>query len=373
MARAGETLVDVSCKDVMVPFERIKYVLEPVVTVSLEPKRHDELPLLLEAMNRLSIEDPNLVVVIDRETGEHLLSGMGELHLEIALKFLREYSSGIEIITSKPMVAYREGVAKKGKIVMAKSQNKHNIFWVRVEPLEEDVASLIEKGEISEGMDAVQMEKILHEKALWPMEEASNVWALDENGNIIINLSENMKNLRDVKESVIAGFRWACKAGPLCNEPLKNVKAKVIDAQLHGGTGHRGSAQITPTIRRAILGSFLTAKPTLLEPVYKIVISVPYKWLGECTSIITSRRGKVVASEQKGALAIITGYIPVSESFGLSHDIRSATSGHAFWQCSFNRWEKVPETIAEEVIRRIRERKGLPPEIPRPEDFINEE
>ena len=93
--------------------------------------------------------------------------------------------------------------------------------------------------------------------------------------------------------------------------------------------------------------------------------------MGECTSIITHRRGKILSSEQKGALTIITGYIPVAESLGLSEEMRSVTSGHAFWQSSFDRWEKIPENIAAEVIRQVRERKGLPPEIPKPEEFID--
>ncbi|MEM3609016.1 MAG: GTP-binding protein, partial [Candidatus Bathyarchaeia archaeon] len=204
-ARAGETIIEVSHKNFMVPFERIRYVSEPVVTVAIEPKRHEDLPRLLEAMNRLSIEDPNLTATINKETGEYLLSGIGELHLEIALKFLRDYSDGIEITVSKPMVAYRESVTKQGKTVMAKSPNKHNSVSVKVEPLEQ---------------------------------ENENVWASDENKNILINLAKDAEKLQDVKESIVAGFKWACKAGPLCNEPLRNVKVKLLDAQLHEDPSH---------------------------------------------------------------------------------------------------------------------------------------
>jgi len=372
-ARAGETLVDVSHRDFMVPFERVKYVSEPVVTVAVEPKHHEDLPRLLEAINRLLIEDPNLEATVNRETGEYLLSGIGELHLEIALKFLKDYSGGIEITTSKPTVAYRESVTKQGKITMAKSSNKYNSVWVKVEPLEQDAANLIEKGEILGEISRTHLGKVLHEKASWLIDEATNVWSLDKNGNILINMAKSIGNLKDARESIIAGFKWACKAGPLCNEPLRNVKVKLVDAQFHEELEHRGSAQIMPAMRRAILGSFLTAKPTLLEPIYKIEVSIPHKWIGECTSIITRRRGKILTSEQKEALTIITGYIPVAESFGLSEEMRSTTSGHAFWQSSFDRWEKIPENIAAEVIRQIRERKGLPPEIPKPDEFIKAE
>ena len=372
LARAGETLIDVTHKDIMIPFERIKYVSEPVVTIAIEPKHPKDLPRLVDAMNRLSIEDPNLVTTINKETGEYLLSGMGELHLEIAVKFLRDYGGGMEIVTSRPIVVYRESVAGQGVIAMAKSPNKHNRFWIQVEPLEEKVIEMIEKGDLVEEMGRKRMGNVLYKEAGWPTEEARNVWALEEHKNIIIDLTKGIQYLREVRDMVISGFRWACQAGPLCEEPLRGVKVKLMDAQLHEDPVHRGPAQIMPAVRRAILGSFLTAQPVLLEPIYKIGISVPAQWVGECSSIITRKRGRILASEQKGVLTMITGYIPVAETFGLSADIRSATSGHAFWQCTFDHWEKAPESVAAEVIRQIRERRGLAPEIPKPSKFIDE-
>jgi len=371
LARAGETLVDIAHKD-MIPFERIKYVSEPVVTLAIEPKHPKDLPRLVDAMNRLSIEDPNLVTTINKETGEYLLSGMGELHLEIAVKFLRDYGGGIEIITSRPIVMYRESVSSQGIIAMAKSPNKHNRFWVQVEPLEEKVIEMIEKGDLAEEMGRKRMGNVLYEQAKWPTEEARNIWALDEHRNIMIDLTKGIQYLREAREMIIAGFRWACQAGPLCEEPIRGVKVKLMDAQLHEDPVHRGPAQIMPAIRRAILGSFLMAKPVLLEPIYKIGISVPAQWVGECSSIITRKRGRILSSGQKGALTMITGYIPVAETFGLSAEMRSATSGHAFWQCTFDHWEKTPENVAAEVIKQIRERRGLPPEIPKPSRFIDE-
>ncbi len=372
LARAGETLIDVTHKDIMVPFERIKYVSEPVVTIAIEPKHPKDLPRLVDAMNRLSIEDPNLVTTINKETGEYLLSGMGELHLEIAVKFLRDYGGGMEIVTSRPIVVYRESVAGQGVIAMAKSPNKHNRFWIQVEPLEEKVIEMIEKGDLVEEMGRKRMGNVLYKEAGWPTEEARNVWALEEHKNIIIDLTKGIQYLREVRDMVISGFRWACQAGPLCEEPLRGVKVKLMDAQLHEDPVHRGPAQIMPAVRRAILGSFLTAQPVLLEPIYKIGISVPAQWVGECSSIITRKRGRILASEQKGVLTMITGYIPVAETFGLSADIRSATSGHAFWQCTFDHWEKAPESVAAEVIRQIRERRGLVSEVPKPSKFIDE-
>jgi elongation factor 2 len=372
LARAGETLVSVDHKNVMIPFERIKYVSEPVVTIAVEPKHPRDLPRLVDAMHRLSIEDPNLVTTINKETGEYLLSGMGELHLEIAVKFLRDYGGGIEIVTSRPIVVYRESVMGQGVVAMAKSPNKHNRFWIQVEPLEPKVIEMIENGEIAEDMGRKQIGNVLYKEAGWPTEEARNVWAIEEHRNIIVDLTKGIQYLREARDMIISGFRWACQNGPLCEEPIRGVKVKLVDVMLHEDPVHRGPAQIMPAVRRAILGSFLTANAILLEPVYKIGVSVPAQWVGDCSSIITRKRGRILSSEQKGALTMITGYIPVAETFGLSAEMRSATSGHAFWQCTFDHWEKVPDSVAVEVIKKIRERKGLPPEIPSPRKFIDE-
>jgi len=364
LARAGETLVDASHK-VIVPFERIKYVSEPVIAIAVEPKNPKDLPNLIEAMNRLSIEDPNLVTTIDKETGQYLVSGIGELHLEIAMNFLMQYIGEIELKKSSPIAAYRESILKQGSVVMTKSPNKRNKFWVQVEPLESEVIQLMEKGGLVEETGQVRVSNVLQR-------EAGNVWALDKNRNILIDLTKNVQSLLEVKESVIAGFHWACKTGPLCEEPMRGVKVKLMDAQLDEGPVHRERAQVMRAVSRAILGSCLTAKPVLLEPVYKIQVSVPTQWFGACSNIITRKRGKIQSTEQKNGLTIIAGYMPVAETFGLAAEMRSATAGHAFWQFTFDRWEKTPERFESEMISQLRERRGLPKEIPKPETFVDE-
>jgi len=348
-AKAGETLVDAEHKEGMVPFERIRYVSEPVVTVAVEPKNPKDLPFLLEAMDKLASEDPNLATVINRETGEYLLSGMGELHLEIAVKRLREYVSGMGITTSSPRFVYRESVTRKGVIAQAKSPNKQNRFAVQVEPLKEPFITLIEQ----EG-------------------NAGNMLAVDEHKNVIVDCTGKAEQLREIMDFIISGFTFACNAGPLCGEPLRHVKVNLMEIQLNEKAEHRDPAEIMHGVGKAIFGSFLTAKPMLLEPIYKTVVSVSSELAGECSRIIRSRRGKISAFEQKGALAVITGYIPVAETFGLSEEMRSATSGRAFWQSAFHRWEKVPEKLAAKIIKQVRKRKGLQLEVPKPDRFLEE-
>ncbi|MDI6691345.1 MAG: elongation factor EF-2 [Candidatus Bathyarchaeota archaeon] len=350
-ARAGETLVDVKYKEVMVPFERIKYLSEPVMTIAVEPKNPKDLPRLIEAANRLSIEDPNIFATMDKETGHYLLSGIGELQLEIAIKLLAEYNGGIELLASNPAVTYRESITAKGATVTTKTPNKQNSFRVQVEPLKKEVVELIEKGEFTEEM-------------------SEKFYALNKYGNMLVNLTDNI-DVEEVKESIILGFHWACGRGPLCEEPLRGVKVNLVDAQIHEDPKLHETAQVMRAISRAILGSVLTAKPLLLEPIYKIEVSVQTQWFGACSNIITRRRGKIQATENRGILTMINGYIPVSETFGLSAELRSATSGRAFWQCTFSHWEKTPENVAAEVIKQIRARRGLPPKIPKSEKFIN--
>ncbi|UCE15876.1 MAG: elongation factor EF-2 [Candidatus Bathyarchaeota archaeon] len=372
LARAGETLIDIAHRDTMIPFEHIKYVSEPVITIAIEPKHPRDLPRLVDVMHRLAIEDPNLITTINKETGEYLLSGMGELHLEIACKFLNDFAPGLDIITSRPIVVYRESVTGQGVVAMAKSPNKHNRFWIQVEPLEKSVINMIEKGDISEVMSRKKIGTVLRAQAKWPTQEAKNVWSLEGHRNILVDLTKGIQYLREAREMINSGFRWASENGPLCEEPIRGIKAKLMDAKLHEDPVHRGPAQIMPATRRAFLGSFLTAEPVLLEPIYKIGVSVPEQWVGEVTGMITRKRGRILSSELKGSVTMITGYIPVAETFGLSADMRSVTSGHAFWQTQFDHWEKVPENIALSVIEEIRKRRGLSADIPKPSRFIDE-
>jgi elongation factor 2 len=352
-AKAGETIVDAEHRDDVAPFERVRYVSEPVLTVAVEPKKPADLALLFKAMEKLALEDPNLATSVNEETGEYLLSGMGELHLETAVKHLREYLSGVEITTSPPRVVYRESVTRKGAVAMAKSPNKQNKFAVQVEPLGDELAKLIEQ----DGYD---------------VKKAGDLLAVDEQKNVMAECTGKTEQTREVLDFILAGFTYACKAGPLCGEPLRSVKTNLVEAQLSPDPEQRGPVEVMHGVGKAIFGSFLTAKPVLLEPVYKTVISVPGELAGECSRIISSRRGKISAFEQKGALTVITGSIPVAETFGLSQELRSATSGRAFWQSAFDHWETVPEKLEAKVIADTRKRKGLPASVPKPERFLEE-
>ena len=344
--KTGETLVDISHKDDVVPFENMA-IVEPVMTMAVEPKDPKKLPVLLDALNELVVEDPNLTVFFNKETGEYLLNGMGELHLEIAMKQL---NNSVQLLSSPPRVVYRESVTKKGIEAVAKSPNKQNQFTLQVEPLTEDAIG-------------PQNSKLA--------QETEDLLSVDEFRNVLVDCTSVTKSVEEtILELIIAGFEFGCSAGPLCGEPVKNVKVNLLNVQLGRNQDLQSPVEITHGISKAIFGSFLTAKPILLEPIYKTVISLPIELSGECQRIMTSRRGKISSFEQKGLLAIISGFVPVAESFGLSQELRSTTSGRAFWQSIIDRWEQMPGKLAANMIAEIRMRKGLPVEIPSAERFL---
>ena len=338
---SGETLLDLVYKDGMVPFECINYVSEPVVTLAVEPQNPKDIATLQIVLEKLAAEDPNLKATMDKQTGEYLLSGMGELHLEIAVNQLKR--GGIDVSVSSPRVVYAESVSRKGVVALAKSPDKQSSFWVQVEPRQEQsVLSAADKG---------------------------TVFTVDEHRNALIDRSDKIHAVsRDVLEAVIAGFEYACKAGPLCGEPMRQVKVNLIDFQLSKDAA--GNSEVMRGVGKAIFASFLTAEPTLQEPIYKIVLSVASELASECSRILSTRHGKVTQFEQKGILAQITGYIPVAETFGFSQELRSASSGKAIWQSLFDHWEQMPSKLAAEVIADLRKRKGLAPEVPKPEKFM---
>ena len=366
-ARAGETVS--SIKD-LVPFESIKYVSEPVVTVAVEPKHPRDLPKLVEALHRLSIEDPNLVVKINEETGEMLMSGMGVLHLEIATTLIQQ--QGLEIVTSKPLINYRETIRRAAGPVMAKSPNKHNKIYIRVAPLTEEEIELIRTGRINENLDRKEIAKILREKG-WDAEEARGVVAVDERGNLLLDLTKGVQFLQESLDSIRAGFVDVMMTGALAHEYTRGVKVILHHFVPHEDPAHRTYAQLMPATRRAILGAILSADPVLLEPMLGIEVKCPVDMIGAVASVISSKRGKTLNIIQKETMAIVEGEIPAAETFDLSEVMRGATAGKAIWNTRFKCWSPVPSSMMMNVIKEIRKRKGLPEEPPRAEEFIDKE
>ncbi len=366
-ARAGETISSVPK---LSQFESIRYVSEPVVTMAVESKHPKDLPKLVEALRRLSIEDPNLVIRINEESGEMLMAGMGVLHLEIATSLLQDQK--LEIITSKPLINYRETVRGRAGPIMAKSPNRHNKLFVGIEPLTPEVIELIRTGKINENMDKKSLQTIFRDQG-WEAEESKRVVAIDERGNIFVETTKGVQFLQESMDSIRSGFEDIMANGPLAYEFCRGMKIILHHYVPHEDPAHRTYAQLMPASRRAVLGSILSAQPTLLEPMLGIDIKAPSDQIGAIAGVISSKRGKMLKIEQKEVFTIIEGEIPASESFDLSEAMRGATAGKAIWNTHFKSWTPLPSSMVLPVVREIRKRKGLSEDPPKASEFIDTE
>jgi elongation factor 2 len=366
-AVAGETISTV--KGVQA-FESIKYVSEPVVTIAVEPKHPKDLPKLVEALRRITVEDPNLLVKINEETGETLMAGMGVLHLEIATSLLQE--AGLEIVTTQPLINYRETIRAKAGPIMSKSPNKHNKIFMRVEALPDDILDMIRTGKIKEDMDKKEMAKILREKG-WSADEARSVAAVDSSGNMLIDETKGVQYLQESMDSIRSGFDDVIHNGPIAHESVRGVKFVLHHFVPHEDPAHRGLAQLMPATRRSMLGSMLIADPVLLEPILGVEVKCPQEQIGAVGGVLSGKRGKLLNVEQKGIVAIIQGEVPASETFDLSEKMRGATAGKAMWNTYFKAWQPVPNSIFRTLVADVRKRKGLNPDPPSPDEFIDKE
>jgi elongation factor 2 len=366
-AIAGETFSSV--KDVPA-FESIKYVSEPVVTIAIEPKHPKDLPKLVEALRRITVEDPNLIVKINEETGETLLSGMGVLHLEIATSLILE--TGLEITTTQPLINYRETIRNSAGPIMSKSPNKHNKIFMRIEPLGEEIIELIKNGQIHEDLERKQMAKLLREKG-WSADEAKKVSAVDISGNILVDETKGVQFIQESMDSIRSGFDDVIHSGPIAHETIRGVKFVLHHFVPHEDPAHRGLAQLMPATRRAMLGSMLLADPALLEPILGMEIKCPQEQIGTVAGILSGKRGKLLNVEQKGVISIIQGEVPASETFDLSEVMRGGTAGKALWNTYFKNWQVVPQSIFKTIVNDVRKRKGLNPEPPTADEFVDKE
>jgi len=351
----------------MIPFESLKHYSEPVMTVAVEAKNMKDLPKLVEVLRQVAKEDPTVQVSINEETGEHLISGMGELHLEIITGRIKR-DKGVDIITSTPIVVYRETVTGRAGPVEGKSPNRHNRFYIELEPMDPAIVKLIKDGVVSMNQQALERRDILVAAGM-DKEEAKNVRAIEAT-NMFIDMTKGIQYLNETMELILEGWREALRGGPLADEQVQNLKVRLVDVKLHEDAIHRGPAQVIPAVRSAVKAGMLMAGDSLLEPIQKIQITVPADLMGAATSQIQGRRGQIFDMQSEGDTVTVIGKAPVAELFGFAGDIRSATEGRAMWSTEFAGFELVPAGLVEEVVRSIRRRKGLKEQIPRPEDYL---
>ncbi|MDY6966301.1 MAG: elongation factor EF-2 [Halobacteriota archaeon] len=349
------------------PFEDIKHVSEPVVTVAVEGKSMKDLPKLIEVLRQYSKEDPTLCVEINEETGEHLVSGMGELHLEI-VTYRIEHDKNIPILTSPPIVVYREAVQTHAGPVEGKSPNRHNRFYIEVEPLDQSVVDLIKSGDVSMHMPELERRNMFIEAGM-DKEEAKKIKEIHE-ANIIVDMTKGIQYLNETMELILEGFREATSHGPLAKERCQSIKVKLMDVKLHEDAIHRGPAQVIPAVRHALHAAILMANPTFLEPIQYVFIQVPQLQMGNATKEIQGRRGQILDMGAEGDMSIIKSKAPVAELFGFAGDLRSATEGRAIWSTEHAGFEPIPQNLLNDTVMQVRVRKGLKKEMPKPSDHV---
>jgi elongation factor 2 len=364
----GETVAEVGVETHA--FEGLKYVSDPVVTVAVEPADVKDLPLFDKVMHKLTTEDPNLHFLINKESGEYLLSGMGELHLEITAYRMQE--AGLKVKTSKPIVIYRETISHdyKGPAIMGKSPNKHNKLWVTIEKLPDEILEAIRSGKISEMQTREERQKTLKGFG-WSTEDARNVVAIEGN-NILASRIKGRQYVDEIMDHVKSGFREAVFTSVLAKEPAYGLKINLEDVTVHEDPVHRGPAQILPMTWRPIWCAFLLSDPKLLEPLISFECKVPNAFVSNVIAIVQKRRGKVLDMINDEDMIVVKAEMPVSESFGLAEELRSSTQGRAFWATQFSRWSPVPEQMQAEIIKQIRERRGLAATPPKAEEFFED-
>jgi elongation factor 2 len=365
------------------PLVSMKFSVAPVVRVAVQPKNPADLPKLVEGLKRLSKSDPLVQCTIE-ESGEHIVAGAGELHLEICINDLRdEFMGGAEIVVSEPVVSFRETVtAESNQVCLSKSPNKHNRLFVVARPLEEKLPELIESGAISPKDDPKTRARKLAEEFGWDVTEARKIWAFGPNtngNNLLVDCTKGVQYLNEIKDSVVAALQWVTKEGVLANENMRGIRFNLMDVVLHTDAIHRGGGQIIPTARRVFYAAQLTAQTRLMEPVFLVEIQCPQTVIGGIYGVMNRRRGQIVEEIQRigTPLTTIKCHLPVAESFGFTADLRANTGGQAFPQMIFDHWKVVTgdpfdkDSKAHEIVMGTRKRKGLPDEIPPLDRFMD--
>ncbi|KAG6845384.1 translation elongation factor 2 [Tephrocybe sp. NHM501043] len=359
----------------------MKFSVSPVVQVAVEVKNPADLPKLVEGLKRLSKSDPCVLASVS-ETGEHIVAGAGELHLEICLKAQNEHA-GVPLKISDPVVPYRETVMSESRIVaLAKSPNKHNRLYVKALPLDADLVMAIEGGKVSSRDDFKLRARVLADEFGWDVTEARKIWAFgpDTTGpNLLVDVSKGVQYINEIKDSCVAALQWATKEGVCAEENVRGVRFNIIDVTMNADAIHRGGGQIIPTMRRACYAASLLAEPALQEPIFLVEIQCPETAIGGVHSCLNRRRGLVFSEEQRPGtpMFMIKAYLPVSESFGFNSELRGQTGGQAFPQNVFDHWETLSGSPldkgskVEDIVTKIRVRKGLKPEIPPLETYYD--
>ncbi|XP_017305095.1 116 kDa U5 small nuclear ribonucleoprotein component [Diaphorina citri] len=380
------TITDLITNEDMYIFRPLKFNTQSVIKIAVEPVNPSELPKMLDGLRKVNKSYPLLTTKVE-ESGEHVVLGTGELYLDCVMHDLRKMYSEIDIKVADPVVAFCETVVETSSLkCFAETPNKRNKITMIAEPLEKGLAEDIENQIVHIAWNKKRLGEFFQSKYDWDLLAARSIWAFGPEvtgPNILVDdtlPSEVDKGLLgSVKDSIVQGFQWGTREGPLCEEPIRNVKFKILDAVIATEPLHRGGGQIIPTARRVAYSAFLMATPRLMEPYLFVEVQAPADCVSAVYTVLAKRRGHVTqdAPVPGSPLYTIKAFIPAIDSFGFETDLRTHTQGQAFCLSVFHHWQIVPGDpldksivirplepqpathLAREFMIKTRRRKGL--------------
>lgn len=380
------TITDVNMNEDVFIFRPLKFNTQSIIKIAVEPVNPSELPKMLDGLRKVNKSYPLLSTKVE-ESGEHVILGTGELYLDCVMHDLRKMYSEIDIKVADPVVAFCESVVETSSLkCFAETPNKKNKITMIAEPLEKGLGEDIENETVSIGWNKKKLGEFFQINYDWDLLAARSIWAFgpDNTGpNILVDdtlpFEVDKTLLGSVKDSIIQGFQWGTREGPLCEEPIRNVKFKILDAVIAQEPLHRGGGQIIPTARRVAYSAFLLATPRLCEPYLFVEVQAPADCVSSVYSVLARRRGHVTqdAPVPGSPLYTIKAFIPAIDSFGFETDLRTHTQGQAFCLSVFHHWQIVPGDpldksivirplepqpathLAREFMIKTRRRKGL--------------
>jgi len=310
-----------------------------------------------------------------------VIAGCGELHVEICLKDLREEYAQCDFIMSDPVVSYRETVTSNGPTSLSKSPNKHNRLYFAASPLSEELSAEIENGPAGPKSDPKERARLYREKFDWDENAARKIWCWGpetDGANVVVDLTQGVQYMNEIKEHVNSAFQWTTKEGPLCEENMRGIRFDIMDVTMHADSIHRGAGQIGPPTRRVCFAAEMQAKPTLQEPIFLVEITCPQEAMSGVYACMNLRRGCVFEENPREGTPLmqVKAHLPVSESFGFVAALRQQTSGQAFPQCVFSHWDAMPGDAMEagkmqDLCLTVRKRKNIKVEMPKLGDYLD--
>jgi elongation factor 2 len=354
-ARAGDTITE----QTITQFDQLRTLFDPVLTKSIESRRPQDMARLREVLMRNVAEDPSLQLSVNDQTGELLLSGMGELHLEVVENRIRDID-GIQVIAGDPIVLYREGIASSEGIAQGQKQDRapHVLpsASIQMDGVSRAVKFVFSAKSIIQGrnQDRQNLQHSSDDSANVQGTEAANLLEL---GSIL----EGKKRESEIKNLITGCFDQAMRAGPLCREQCLGISITLVDiidpdSELES---IRDLPSLAPMVRNAIRDAIRIAGPILLEPVETLQFELPASYVGEITQLIAAKRGDVEDMKQTEMRMTLRAKLAVSQMIGLASDVRSVSEGKASFSVMAQDFMPVPLDQQDEIIRRVRRRKGL--------------